>query len=76
MSTMIQIRHVPDSIHRTLKARAALAGTSLSEYLLHELEAIASRPTQEELLESLAELEPVSTKTSLARAVRQERDRR
>src|SRR5437762_2528893 len=37
MSTMIQIRNVPGDLHRRLKARAALAGMSLSDYLLHEI---------------------------------------
>lgn len=50
---MIQIRHVPDDIHRRLKAQAALEGTSLSEYLLHELRRIAERPTREELVARL-----------------------
>lgn len=51
---MIQIRNVPARIHRTLKARAALAGMSLSDFLLREIERVASRPSQEELLARLA----------------------
>jgi len=46
---MVQIRHVPDDVHRELKARAARAGTSLSEYVLAELIRMASRPTLDEL---------------------------
>jgi plasmid stability protein len=46
MSTMIQIRHVPDELHRKLKARAALAGTSLSNCLLQELRHAPERPTR------------------------------
>jgi antitoxin FitA len=45
MSKMIQIRNVSDAIHRTLKSRAALAGMSLSDYLLAEVREIALTPT-------------------------------
>ena len=45
MSKMIQIRNVPDALHRRLKARAAEAGMSLSDYLLAELRRSAERPT-------------------------------
>jgi antitoxin FitA len=46
---MIQIRHVPDEIHEKLKARAAAAGMTLTDYLLSELRLIAETPTLEEL---------------------------
>ncbi len=49
MTAMIQIRNVPDTLHRRLKSRAALAGTSLSDYLLSELRLVAERPTLDEL---------------------------
>jgi antitoxin FitA len=49
MGTLVQIRDVPDDVHRTLKARAALAGVSLSEYLRGVLTRAASRPTPAEL---------------------------
>ncbi len=42
---MIQIRNVPDALHRRLKSRAALAGMSLSDYLLGEIRSVAERPT-------------------------------
>ena len=45
MSKMIQLRNVPDALHRTLKARAAMAGMSLSDYLLAEIREVAERPT-------------------------------
>ena len=45
MSKMIQLRNVPDALYRTLKARAAMAGKSLSDYLLAEIRGIAQRPT-------------------------------
>jgi plasmid stability protein len=59
MSKMIQIRNVPDELHRKLKVRAAEKQTSLSDYLLAEIEEIAERPTLEELMERLAAEEPV-----------------
>lgn len=49
MGTLVQIRDVPDDVHRLLKARAAAAGMSLSEYLRTVLERTASRPTPAEL---------------------------
>jgi plasmid stability protein len=49
MGVMVQIRDVPEDVHRTLKARAAAAGVSLSEYLRTELLRTASRPTPAEL---------------------------
>jgi plasmid stability protein len=59
MSKMIQIRNVPDELHRKLKVRAAERGTSLSDFLLAEVEEIADRPTVAELMERLAVEEPV-----------------
>jgi plasmid stability protein len=73
MSAMIQIRNVPDEIHRRLKARAALAGMSLSEYLLRELERSLERPTREELLARLRALPRVEPRESIAAAVAAER---
>jgi plasmid stability protein len=76
MGTLIQIRDVRDDVHRTLKARAAREGVSLSEYLRAELERVAASPTPDELLERLQSRRPVRpTETSAAalRAVRDER---
>ena len=53
---MIQIRNVPDDLHRTLKARAAEEGVSLSDYLLKMAERAAREPTPEELQERLRRL--------------------
>lgn len=50
MSKMIQVRNVPDEVHRTLKARAAAEGLSLSDYIKRDLEASAAGPTLEEWL--------------------------
>lgn len=76
MSKMIQLRNVPDSLHRQLKARAAMSGMSLSDYLLAEIKEIAERPTLLEMRERLHHREPVSTPIDTARLVREERDSR
>lgn len=75
MPRMIQLRHVPDDLHRTLKARAALEGLSLSDYLLREVQRIAERPTLEDLRRRLERRAPVVTRVGPARAVRVERNR-
>jgi antitoxin FitA len=49
MGRLVQIRDVPEEVHRTLKARAAMSGVSLSEYLRSELARMAARPTVDEL---------------------------
>ncbi len=76
MSKMIQLRHVPDLLHRKLKARAALEGMSLSDYLLEEVERLAERPTVGELRERLGQRSAIVPRISPAKAVRAERDRR
>ena len=76
MSKMIQIRHVPDQLHRKLKARAALEGSSLSDYLLKEIKRFAEAPTELELRERLASRTPVILDVSPAEVVRAERDSR
>jgi len=73
---MIQIRNVPDPVHRKLKSRAALAGLSLSDYLLREVEAISDRPTVEELRDRLASRPGFRPRRRLAAEVRSERDAR
>jgi hypothetical protein len=75
MAKMIQIRHVPDALHRTLRARAARAGMTLSDYLRAELARSAEQLTVEELRERLVALEPATLRESPARAVRRERER-
>jgi plasmid stability protein len=74
MPIMIQIRHVPDPLHRKLKARAAQEGKSLSDYLLREIQRIAERPTMEEIMERLGRLSPVNPRVPPARIIREERD--
>jgi plasmid stability protein len=73
MSVMVQVRNVPDELHRTLKARAAMAGMSLSEYLLRELRQVAERPSREELGRRLAQRSPVRLSESTVAALESER---
>ena len=58
MSKMIQLRNVPDALHRQLKVRAAMAGLSLSDFLIREARKIAEQPTPEEMIERLRQREP------------------
>jgi plasmid stability protein len=74
MAKMIQIRNVPDSLHRRLKARAAVAGRSLSDYLLAEIERVASLPTREEMLERIHKRSRVALTVPAADVIRRERD--
>jgi hypothetical protein len=76
MSKMIQLRHVPESLHRQLKARATLAGMSLSDYLVREVRKLAERPTLDEIRARLATSKPSRPKTSPTEIIREERDRR
>ncbi|MFY9903518.1 MAG: hypothetical protein WBX02_05770 [Terriglobales bacterium] len=73
MSKMIQVRNVPDALHRTLKARAAMAGMSLSDYLLAEFKEVAERPTLAELRARLHTRKPVTAQFDTARLVQEER---
>ena len=75
MSMMIQIRNVPDALHRRLKSRAALASMSLSDYLLSEIRQVADRPTLDELRARLKQRPSVTPSLPPAQAVRAERDR-
>jgi plasmid stability protein len=71
---MIQIRNVPVEAHRALKARAALAGKSMSELILEELQAMLALPSEQELRERLEQAEPFAMKKSSAGLIRRERD--
>lgn len=73
MSRMVQIRNVPDALHRKLKARAAHSGQTLSDYLLTEIERLAARPTREELLTRIHGRSRVTLKTPAAAVIRKER---
>ena len=73
MSKTLQVRDVPEEIHRILKARAALGGMSLSEFVLKELERIANRPSREELYERLRRRQSVELDVSAADLIAAER---
>jgi plasmid stability protein len=73
MNKNIQIRHVPEDLHRTLKARAAFAGMSLSDYLLQEMRQLAERPTLEELRQRLHQRQPVAGAIDAAALIREGR---
>ena len=74
MTVMIQIRNVPTALHRRLKARAALTGKSLSDYLLEEIRLAAERPTIEEMRARLESRSEVALSETAAEAVRAQRD--
>jgi plasmid stability protein len=74
MSKMVQIRNVPDALHRKLKARALNSGQTLSDYLLTELERLAARPTRAEMLARLHSRKRVTLKTPAAVIIRAERE--
>lgn len=76
MAKMIQIRNVSERLHRLLKARAAMSGLSLSDYLLQEMERVAQYPTAEEFRRRLATRDVVSAIDSTVQWVREERDSR
>jgi antitoxin FitA len=74
MPIMVQIRNVPSDLHRELKARAALEGMSLSDYLLRELRQALDRPTLDEMRKRLASRKPTRPHPAPAAAVRAERN--
>jgi antitoxin FitA len=76
MPVMIQLRNVPDQLHRRLKARAAMDGMSLSDYLIAEVARVAERPTPREMVDRLHARTPVEPRVSPVKAVRAARDAR
>lgn len=76
MPKMIQIRNVPDALHRKVKARAAMAGMSLSDYLLAEIRKSAEVPTLDEFRERLRKLEPVTVPIDTVRILHEGREER
>jgi hypothetical protein len=76
MSRMVQIRNMPEELHRQLGARAAMAGLSLSDYLIRELQRLARYPTIDEWRRRLTSRRPVDDLDSSAAWVREERDGR
>ena len=74
MPKMVQIRNVPDALHRKLKVRAAGSGHTLSDYLLAELERLAARPTRDEMLTRIHGRKRVTLRTPAAVVIRAERE--
>jgi len=64
MGKLVQVRDVPEQVHRTLKARAAQSGASLSEYLRAELARLAALPTPDEVRARLRQLPPIEPRES------------
>ena len=75
MATMIQIRNVPDDMHRRLKARAALLGMSMSDYLVREIRSVLERPTRDEILQRIASRPAIRVRPEPAVLLRRERER-
>lgn len=76
MPKMIQIRNVPDALHRQAKARAALAGMSLSDYLMQQLRRNLERPTRDEILRRVQSLPRLELQGGVAGMVREGREER
>ena len=76
MSTMIQIRNVPEALHRRLKARAAMEGMSMSLYILREIEKSLARPSRRALLQAIREQPEITLDESPADLLREERELR
>ena len=75
-STMVQIRNVPVEFHRRLKARAAVEGMSMSDYILREVGKALDRPTRQEVLQRLRGPAPRQLRRKAAGVIREERDAR
>ena len=73
MNTMIQIRNVPESLHRRLKARAAMEGVSMSLFVRREIERVLARPNRRELLQSIHEQRDIVLDRRPADVLREER---
>lgn len=71
----IQVRNVPDDVHRALRTRAASAGVSLSDFALGELERAAQRPPVAELLQRARSRAGGASSRAIVAAIRSGRDR-
>ena len=76
MARMILLDHIPEALHRELEARAALAGLSLSDFLVQEVRKIAEQPMAPEMLQRLSRRAPYTGKLSPIEVLREERDSR
>jgi antitoxin FitA len=75
-TTMVQVRNVPAEFHRRLKARAAIEGMSMSDYILREVGKALERPTRQEVLERLRARPVQAVRRRAADLIRAERDAR
>jgi plasmid stability protein len=75
MTQSIQIRNVPEAVHRTLRARAAASGQSLSDYLLADITRLAQRPPIADVLQRAGARSGGADITAIVDAVREGRDR-
>jgi plasmid stability protein len=71
---MVQIRNVPSELHKRLKARAAVEGVSMSDYILREIRKSLECPTRQEILERLQSQPVRRLKRAPADLIRSERD--
>jgi antitoxin FitA len=76
MSSLIQVRNVPEDLHRRLKARAAMEGLSMSEYVLREIRRALDRPTRQEVIDRLRSQPVRRLRRGAAEVIRSERDAR
>lgn len=76
MNKHIQIREIPEKVHRSLKARAAAEGLSMSDYLKRLIERDLKRPSWDEMVKRMDALKPVKLSESTAAMIRRERDGR
>ena len=76
MPKMLQVRNIPDDLHRRLKSRAALAGMSMSDYVLRGIRQSLERPTREELFARIARLPPIDVDPPPSEVLREARERR
>ena len=76
MSRMVQVRNVPEPVHRVLRERATRRGESLSAYVLEELERVVRQQPLDEWLDELHHHPPVRLRSNVARLVRREREAR
>ncbi len=72
-NAMVQIRNVPPEFHRRLKARAALEGMSMSDYIMREIGKALERPTRQEVLDRLRSKPVRRLSRNATDAVREER---
>ncbi len=74
MAKAIQIRNVPDDVHAAVRARAAAAGMSMSEYLRDELLQLVAQPTLAEVIARAQARHGGASREAIVRVIREARD--